>query len=434
MVWSSSLTAAVRAPSASPRLWANNGTVSIASGGAVTGGNFTNLSSSTVTNLGAINTLLVNQGNVVLGGLVSNFQQTSGTNIISGTGTVTGTATVTGGLFDLNGGTYSNGLMIVGGTGVLTNSSGVATFNGGLSNAATFFVSAPVFFNGVVTNTGGFFFQGVVVSNNFVNSGAGTVTLNNTATITKTATINGGTFNLNGQTYTNGLMILNGSAVLTNAVAGATFNGGVSNAATVAVTANTFFNGPVTNAGAMFFQGAISNGLVNSGSFNLNNNATLTVAPLNSGTINVAANTLTVNPVWANGGLVQVSGGVLAGGTVTNTAGGNISGFGTISNKVVNASLITATGGTLWMAGGAPTTQAGSGINIASAGTLSITPDWANGGTLTVNGTLIGGTVTNTSNTGTLSGTGTINTFVVNQGRMDWGGTINNSFLQTAAV
>ena len=103
----------------------------------------------------------------------------------------------------------------------------------------------------------------------------------------------------------------------------------------MAVTANTFFNGPVTNMGAMFFQGAISNALVNSGSFNLNNNATLTVAPVNTGTINVDGNdTLTVNPAWANAGSVQINGGVLAGGNLTNTANNNVSGFGTISNLI----------------------------------------------------------------------------------------------------
>ena len=146
-------------------------------------------------------------------------------------------------------------MIVDGGNGrKLTNAVAGATVNGGVSNSATVAVTANTFFNGPVTNLGGFFFQGAI-SNNFVNSGSGTVTLNNTATITKTATINGGTFNLNGQTISNGLMIVDGgNGVLTNAVAGATVNGGVSNSATVAVTANTFFNGPATNMGVFFFQ------------------------------------------------------------------------------------------------------------------------------------------------------------------------------------
>ena len=115
---------------------------------------------------------------------------------LNNTATITGAATVSGGTFDLNGKTYTNGLMVVSGTGTLTNGIAGATFNGGLSNDATVFVSANTFFNGPVTNTGAFFFQGAI-SNNFVSS-AGTVKLNNNATITGTATVNGGTFDLNG--------------------------------------------------------------------------------------------------------------------------------------------------------------------------------------------------------------------------------------------
>ncbi|MGA2605815.1 MAG: autotransporter-associated beta strand repeat-containing protein [Verrucomicrobiia bacterium] len=413
--------------------WSNSGTVNIASGGVIAGGNFTNLAGGTVTNFGAINTLLVNQGNVVLSGQVSNFQQISGTNIVSGTGTVTGTATLTGGLFDLSGGTYSNGIMIVSGTGVLTNSQANATFNGGLSNAATASFAQNVYFNGPITNTGAFLWQGAI-SNNLVNAGNGTVTLNNTATITKTVTINGGTFNLNGQIYSNGLMIVDGgTGVLTNAVGGATFNGGLSNAATVAVTASTYFNGPVTNMAAMFFQGAISNTLVNNGSFNLNNTATLTAAPVNNGTINVDGMTLSVTPAWANSGTLLLSGGVLAGGNVTNLASAPISGFGTISNLLVNAGLVTATGGTLTLVN-SPTTQAGSGINVAGSGVLNVQPDWSNSGTINIaaGGAVTGGNLTNTSASGTLSGSGFIKAFLVNQGRMNFGGTISNNFLQTA--
>ena len=806
--------------------WNNNGTVSIAAGGTVAGGNFTNLSSGTVTNLGTISsTLLVNQGNVVLGGSINNFQQTSGTNVISGRGTVTGTATISGGLFDLNGGTYSNGLMVLGGTGVLTSSVANPTFNGGLSNNGTVYLSQGVTFNGTVTNMATFTWQGMI-NNAYVQS-AGTNLLTGNATITGGVTVNGGVVNLNGNNETtdalngnggtinnngggastltigmnngggtysgvisngtgtialvkngtgtetlsgnnsysggttinsgtivagsstplgtgnvvvngtfdvgsqsptigglsgsgsinmsggnnetltvgvnnasstfsgiisdssspgqlglakigtgtlvlsgnnvyygavtvsggalqlasnaalgnsaylggvtvsngaalqlannvtiggvtegpppltlngagyngggalenvsgsntyegaitlgsatrinsdsglltlsssftgnnfgltvggagntlisaalpatinsltkdgtgiltlsganayvgattisagtlklgannvipdgasagnvidngtldmggfsdaiNGLsgsgtvdnsgggtptltvgnnnatsvfagtiqnssgtlaltktgtgvltlsgtntyggattvaagvlqagssgglsansavsvssggtLDLNGQAVtarsvtitsgggLTNGVAGALLNNGLTNAGTVFVSQNAYFNGPVTNTGAMFFQGAISNALVNSGSFNLNNNATLTVAPANSGTINIDGSTLTVNPARANAGTVQLGGGVLAGGNLANNSGANVAGFGTVSNQLVNAGIVTATNGNLNLVGAAT----GAGVYRAVAGTSASTLTFVNGGSI----------------------------------------------------
>ena len=408
--------------------WTNNGIVNVVAGGAISGGNLTNLASGTVTNSGAINTLLVNQGRSVLGGLVLNLQQTAGTNTLSGAGTVTGTATISGGVFDLAGGTYTNGLMILGGTGVLTNGNSGATFNGGLSNAANVTLTAPTYFNGVVTNTGGFNFQGAI-SNNFVNGNAGTVTLTGAATITKTLTLNGGTFNLNGQTVSNGLLIVDGgSGVLTNAGAGATVNGGITNSALIAVTADTFFNGPVTNTGTIYFQGAISNTLVNAGSFNLNNNATLTRAPVNTGTLNAGSSTLTVMPDWANAGSLQISGGVLAGGTVTNLTSEGFFGFGTISNRVVNNGTLTASGGLLTLVN-APV-QTGTAI-VANASVLNVLPAWTNSGLLTngPTGTVSGGTLTNS---GTLNGGGFYNVAIVNLGRLNFGGTVSNDILQTA--
>ncbi|HVM62067.1 MAG TPA: autotransporter-associated beta strand repeat-containing protein [Verrucomicrobiae bacterium] len=439
-------------------------------GGSVSAG-LTNAGTIYVSQLTYLNGAVTNTGTMIYQGWVSNNLVSSGSITLNGNATITQNATVNGGVFNLNGQTYSNNLMVLTGTGVLTNSSGTAaTFNGGLSNAATF-ASPQVFFNGTVTNTGAFFFNNDVVSNNFVNGGSGTVTLNNTATITRTFTINGGTLNLNGQTMSNGLLVVDGGAgVVTNSVAGATVNGGVSNAATIAVTANTFFNGPVTNTGALFFQGAISNNLtstgtvtlnndsvvtgtaqinggslnlngndlsggrvvigagalltngvaggsvsagltnagtifvsqttylngpvtntgaiffqgfvsnalVNSGSFNLNNSATLTAAPANSGTINAGASTLTVNPAWANSGTVQLGGGVLAGGNLTNNAGGNVAGFGTISNQLVNAGLVTATNGNLNLVGAAN----GSGVYRAVAGASAATLTFVNGGSI----------------------------------------------------
>ena len=197
--------------------WNNNGTVSIAAGGTVAGGNFTNLSSGTVTNLGAINTLLVNQGNVVLGGSVNNLQQTSGTNIISSKGTVTGTATISGGLFDLNGGTYSNGLMVLGGTGVLTSSVANPVFNGGLSNNGTVYLSQGVTFNGTVTNMATFTWQGTI--NNAYVQAAGTNLLTGNATITGGVTVNGGVVNLNGNNETTDALNGNGGTINNTGVA-----------------------------------------------------------------------------------------------------------------------------------------------------------------------------------------------------------------------
>ena len=234
---------------------------------------------------------------------------------------------------------------------------------------------------------------------------AGTNTVSGSGSVTGTATISGGLFDLNGATYSNGLMVL--TSTLTNAVAGATFNGGLTNAGTVAVTANTFINGVVTNTGGFFFQGAISNALVNSGSFNLNNNATLTAAPVNTGTIAAGANTLTVNPSWSNAGTVTVAGGAVAGGTLTNT--GAIVGSGAL-NAVVNSGNLLATNGTLTVT---TLSNAAAGVvSLRSAGTLT-------GGVITNSGTIAavaGGNIGGVFNSaaGTIQATNGTLTFLAN--------------------
>ena len=216
----------------------------------------------------------------------------------------------------------------------------------------------------------------------------------------------GGTLDLNGQAVTARSVTISSGGGLTNGVAGASLNNGLTNAGTVFVSQATFFNGPVTNTGAMFFQGAISNGLVNSGSFNLNNNATLTVAPVNSGTINVAASTLTVNPAWANAGTVQLGGGVLAGGNLANNSGANVAGFGTVSNQLVNAGIVTATNGNLNLVGAAT----GAGAYRAVAGTSASTLTFVNGGSIS--------SLFNTGATIQVEGALTNTSLFVNEGTM----------------
>ena len=191
----------------------NFGTINL-TGGTLLSGNITNLANGLLSGTGTITGPVVNQGSMSWGGTISNnFIQTAGTNFLSGNATITGSASVSGGMVNLNGQTMTNGQLLVSGAGVLTNSVTGATVNGGVSNATTISVTANTFFNGPVTNTGAMFFQGAI-SNNLVNAGAGSVTLNNTATITQTAAINGGTLNLNGQTLTNGLLLVSGTGVV----------------------------------------------------------------------------------------------------------------------------------------------------------------------------------------------------------------------------
>ena len=147
--------------------------------------------------------------------------------------------------------------MVVSGTGVLTNGLAGAIFNGGLSNAATVFVSQTTTFNGPVTNMAAFSWLGTI--NNSYVQGAGTNLLLGNATITQGANVSGGLFDLNGKTYSNGLMVVSGTGVLTSSQANATFNGGLSNAATVFLPLTTTFNGPVTNMAAFTWQGTINN-------------------------------------------------------------------------------------------------------------------------------------------------------------------------------
>src|SRR5439155_24648082 len=89
--------------------------------GTVSGGTLTN--AGTINGAGFINPQVVNQNRMDFGGTISNsfVQTTGGSFSLNGNGTITGTATISGGTFDLNGMDYTNGLMIVGGTGVLTN-------------------------------------------------------------------------------------------------------------------------------------------------------------------------------------------------------------------------------------------------------------------------------------------------------------------------
>src|SRR5207247_2090646 len=153
--------------------------------------------------------------------------------------------------------------------------------------------------------------------------------------------------------------------------------------------------------------------LVNSGTLTATNGTlSLSLAPVQNGAVNVATSgKLDVAQAWSNDGSLIMSGGFLVNGAVTNLAGRNLTGFGTISNLVVNLGTLTATNGTLTLS--LAPVQNGAFNIVANSGTLAVNEAWQNNGTLLMQGgNLLGGTITNV---GTLTGSGFIKTFVVNQ-------------------
>src|SRR5271170_7287477 len=303
------------------------------SGGSVTAG-LTNGGTVYVSQTTFLNGAVTNTGTMFFQGFVSNNLVNSGGGslTLNNAATVTQTANINGGTLNLNGQTMSNGLLLVSGTGVLTNSVAGATVNGGVSNAATISVTANTFFKGPVTNTGAMFFQGTI-SNNLASTG--TITLNNDSVVTGTAQINGGSLNLNGNDISGGQVVIGAGALLTNGVSGGSVTAGLTNGGTVYVSQTTFLNGAVTNTGTMFFQGFVSNNLVNSGngSLTLNNTATVTqTANINGGALNLNGQTM-------SNGLLLVSGT----GVLTNSVAG-----ATVNGGASNAATISVTANTFF--------------------------------------------------------------------------------------
>ena len=306
---------------------------------------------------------------------------------------------------------------------VLNIAAGGALTGGTLTNLANGTITGSGFIKNLVVNQARMDFGGTV-SNNFLQTD-GSFTLSGNGTITGSANINGGTLDLLGNRLADGLLAISGTGVLTSAVAGATVGGGLSNAAMVAVTADTFFTGATTNTGSFYFRGTISNNLVNSGIVKLNNDATVT------GTASITGGTFDFSGRSYSNGLMVVSGigvvtnsvaganfngdlnllnRVLTGATVTNR--GAISGTGTIAGSIINLSTFTASsGGTLTI-----TTAPVQNGNVNVSGTLNVVPVWTNSVSVTV--TLSGGVITGGMlvTQGRLRGSGTIVPNVVNSG------------------
>ncbi|MCP3405954.1 S-layer family protein [Bradyrhizobium sp. CCGB01] len=289
------------------------------------------------------------------GGTASNYDTMAGVINTSGTFTNYYSGSIT--TLNNNGGTFNNDGTISGAVtisaGTLTNSGSSAHIQGATTNNGGTVINSFATMAGV-TNTSGTF-------NN--NNGGSITTLNN----------NGGTFaNASGATVSGAATISAGT--VTNA---GTFS------STLGLTGGTFTNntggqvqGATTNNGGTVNNNATMAGVTNTGTFNNNNNGTITTLANNGG-------------IFGNDTTAKVTGAA----TVSS---------GTVQNVGTFMSTFGLTGGTL--------------NNFGSGQVQGATTN--NGGTVNNDGTMAG--VTNTSGTFNNNGTGSITTLNNN------GGTFNN--------
>ena len=358
----------------------NFGTIEL-TGGTLLSGNITNLAFGVIRGSGTFGTTVINLGslratNGTLALTVGLTNASTGNIDISPDGTLTVTpAWVNAGTVTHKGGTLVGGNITnlagarMGGTGTITanivNQGGVSATNGQLRLL------------GAVSGVGAY--QAVAGASastlSFVGGGSLSALYNTGATIrveglltNASIFVNAGTLALMGGTYYS-------TANVTNSVGAFIVNQGTLNA-------------PVINSGSM---------LVTNGTLLLS--AGLTNA--STGNINISSgSTLSVTPAWANAGVVDVSGGILAGGAnITNTATGVVRGFGTVTNAaLINSGTIFANSGSALTLDSARV--ANSGVVTADAGGLIVRGAFVNSGTVTMQ-----------------HSAGTFNNIVVNSGR-----------------
>ncbi len=404
----------------------------------VIGGSVRGLSGGTVTVAAAIQTVAFSGNVQALGTTPGNFW--SGTASNSGTlaflgNTYLNTATANGaytlsniGLLQIN---NSTSIFI---NGSLTLSGGGSLILGGASAA----ISAPV--GGLFTTDNRISGSGTIVVGSAVNSGTvsattGTLTLNASTVNSGLLRANGGVLQLQGNftntagvieadnnslvtlqgTFTGGVIqgtggtvVLGASATLQNlSLAGQVdvplsgfFTGAISNSGTLAIEAATFAvatgNATLTGGGRVLMNSSASQ---LSGSFTSSNfisgQGLITGVIGNTGTITATTGTLTLAgplPGWGNTGILRANGGVLLIQTSQlNNAGGTIEAD---TNSVVTVAS-NVTGGNIAGLGGTVTLGA-SVQNVALAGQIQTTGTGVSnfwGGTITNAGTisLLGG-------------------------------------------
>ncbi len=394
-------------------------------------------SSNAVLNILEAGNVLINQGTISLSGGTILFNGGVGTitnfNIIAGVGNVANFPIINGGtLASFVAQAPISGLSNLIATIGVTNN-GLLGANNLINGAATLSLSvsgggAAIVNQGTVALQGGFL---------TINGGAGVITNVNNGLIygvgtqkLSVANLASGKIMASNGIFSLGLQSDANAGVLSNLNAGSTIlltNKFLVNTGTIVLNGGGLLlgGGVITNESSITGPGALSSSLYNdaagvvlatNGLLNVATNAGESVQNLGLFTIS-SDGTLNVVSSWVNtNGTVNVLGGGLTGGAVTNV--GLVSGFGTISSQLVNmgGGTLTASGAGSLTLVAAPTQNGW--VNIASAGTLNVQQAWLNSGVVNVQGgSLVGSTVTNS---GTIFGSGTITPLVRNNS----GGTV----------
>ena len=428
----------------------------------VSDGDYTGLvvvnNSSTATNGVNISAGRTLSAQIVSNGTNSSFLNAgtiTATNRIDNSGTLTTTGTINVGTFGLRG--------LAGST---TNASG--TINGAITNAGTFNVTGNLVNDNFITNTGTLNLTGATLTTAALSNNAGATaslrgaingafTNSGTVTVTGGLTVNGavtqnsaGTFNLNGFATSFGSLAGSGTVDLgagTLTVGGngtsTSFDGAINGTGGLIKTGAGTFTLAGTNGYtgqtridegtlATTASGVIAGQVRNSGTFN------------NSGTVNgsvVNLATLTSSGT-ISGGLTQFAG---ATGTVSGTLNGFVNNAGTLTvngnlasndfGQITGMGQVTVQSGARWSGLLGFTNLSTNAAGLSIAGTLDVsgifvtqsgaTTVIASGGTLTAQNSTNLGTVTNngTVNTDVTNGSGNIVGTIVNNGT--WNGTLS---------
>ena len=189
----------------------------------------------------------------------------------------------------------------------------------------------------------------------------------------------------------------------------------------------------VTTGAKFFGFGTVQDSVSNAGLIEVNTGTlTVTGSISGAGTLQADAGTtlvLTGASIQAakvtDNGTVNLGGGIVQATTMTVAAGAKLIGFGTIQNAVTNSGLIDANGGALTITGsitGAGTLQADIAATLALNGASSLASKVTDNGTVQLGGGTLKSTTLTVASGAKLSGFGTVQNAVANSGLIEANG------------